>query len=173
MILIFLCKTLQFYIKHLNEDRFIKGSYSNSDVNSVAKSDVSSNKDFFAVVSMGEGMLVIKTSNGKAVWDIGNAWTLTYNNNVHKKDNQHFYFSLIEPKTFIIKNRGKCIEYDKNDDKYYSKNCTLQDNQKFQVLEDKNEAVDFLYSKAKGKLNYKQKSNKKIKTMKIIILHRL
>ncbi|WUR02098.1 ricin B lectin (PTP6d) [Vairimorpha necatrix] len=164
MILLFLCSTLQFYIKHLNEDRFMKGSLSNGDVTSVMKSDLGPNDDFSVINSWGDGVQGMRSSNGQAVWDIGNAWTLTYNRDAHRKDNQRFYLSLIAPKTFVIKNRGKCIEYDKNDDKYYSKACTLQDNQKFQVLKDKDELDPKPKFTDKSKIGTSEKR-------KILILH--
>ncbi|WUR04535.1 ricin B lectin (PTP6e) [Vairimorpha necatrix] len=134
MIFIFFCVTLQDYIKHFNEDKFIQGSLSDGIAKSVEKSKVNERDDFRISSIWKEQKCYIYSTELKKVFSIGDDEKLKYEDKAEGKESERFGVVAIGPKTYVFKNNNKCIEYDKSSDTYLAKECSLSDNQKFIIL---------------------------------------
>ncbi|WUR04556.1 ricin B lectin (PTP6g) [Vairimorpha necatrix] len=114
---------------------------SDGTAHSVDKSNVNTDDDFFLSGSRKASKQNIWSTKNKKVLSIGDGSKLKYKDSKPNKESQLIGLSLIGPKTFIFRNRDKCVEYDKNSDKYYSKKCSSSDNQKFLLVKDKDESI--------------------------------
>ncbi|EEQ82673.1 hypothetical protein NCER_100580 [Vairimorpha ceranae BRL01] len=137
MIFYFFCRSIQFYIKHLNDDLYIEGLLESADTTQV-KPTTESERGNFIIDPLSNGKIMIKPKYGNKVWDIGKGNALTYYYN-HGKPNQLFKLSYVGSNSYVITNEGNCLEYQPNTKNYVSNICNNSNNQKFLIITEEDE----------------------------------
>ncbi|WUR04551.1 ricin B lectin (PTP6f) [Vairimorpha necatrix] len=141
MIFIFFCLSLQEYIKHYSDDKFIKGSMTDGIAHSVDKSKVTEDDNFSVERQYKTYQKSFYTKPNRKYLTMGDESKLKYKDSKPKHESQLYRSSLLKAGLFVLKNRDKCVEYDRGSDTYNSKKCSSSDNQKFHLLDKPDEAV--------------------------------
>jgi hypothetical protein len=129
MFTFYILNSFQFYIQNFSDGLYLSDVRNGSISRSVIAADKSGRVEFTSTITS-DGSHIIKPATSDHVMDVKNQSELIYWPK-HGAGNQQFKFILVLPKTYLIQNSGKCVEYSPSSKKYLLKPCTDKDLQKF------------------------------------------
>lgn len=141
MLYLFIRISVQFYIKHLNDNLYMGDEIESRPGRDIVPVEKGQRVNFL-ITNDKDGYLYITPEHKGHIFTVGDEWTLTYDA-IYYKLNQKFKLEVIRPGIYLIQNRGKCVEFVPEDQRYITNECTDSIYQMFYIFGTEEEQNSF------------------------------